>query len=318
MAFFENIEENTKKVDNSLWTEHYRPDTLDGYVGNEVMKKNFTKYIKTNDVPHLLLSGKPGGGKTTAAKLLVKQMNVDSMLINASDENSVEVIRTKVKGFASTVGFKDGKVVILDEFDFMSPAAQAILRNMMETYSHHCRFILTCNYVEKVIPAIQSRTQSYQILPPSKKEVAQRMVEILKSENITFEINDLVTIVNSAYPDIRKVINTCQQSSNDGKLTLDTSNLLESDIKIKVVEILSSKSNPKEKYNKIRQFIADSRIQDFTEIYSYLFESVDEYSPNNTSEVILTLAEGVTNEALVIDKEIVMMATLIKVIGMLK
>lgn len=314
MAFFETTEENTKKVDNSLWTEFYRPESLENYVGNEAMKRNFKKYIDSNDIPHLLLSGKPGGGKTTAAKLLVKQMNVDSMLINASDENSVDIIRNKVKGFASTVGFRDKKVIILDEFDFMSPPAQAILRNLMETYSQHCRFILTCNYVEKVIPAIQSRTQSYQILPPSKKEVAQRMVTILNEEKITFDIADLVTIVNSAYPDIRKVINTCQQSSNDGSLTLDQGNLMESDVKQKIVELLSSKISGKVKYNQIRQFIADARIQDFTEIYSFLFQHVDKYAPSNTSEVILTLSEGVTNESMVIDKEIVMMATLIKVI----
>ena len=152
--FFEKEEQ---KVDNSLWVEKYRPSKFIDYVGNEHLKSKVEGYLETGDVPHLLLYGKAGTGKTTLAKLIVNSLDCDYMIINASDENNVETVRTKVKNFASSMGFKKYKIIILDEFDYMSQNAQAILRNLMETFSQHCRFILTCNYVEKVIEPIQSR-----------------------------------------------------------------------------------------------------------------------------------------------------------------
>ena len=170
MAFFEDTK--TQEVNNSLWVEKYRPKRLSEYVGNEHLKEKVQGYLDSSDVPHLLFFGKAGTGKTTLAKLIVNSINCDHIIINASDENNVDTFRNKVKGFASTVGFKDLKVIILDEFDYMTPNAQAILRNLMETFSKHCRFILTCNYVEKVIDPIQSRCQTFQIVPPTKKDVA--------------------------------------------------------------------------------------------------------------------------------------------------
>ena len=167
MAFFEDKE--TEEVNNSLWVEKYRPQKLDEYVGNEHLKTKVADYLQSGDVPHLLFFGKAGTGKTTLAKLIVNTIDCDHIIINASDENNVDTVRTKVKGFASTIGFRNSKIVILDEFDYMTPNAQAILRNLMETFSKHCRFILTCNYVEKVIDPIQSRCQTFQIVPPTKK-----------------------------------------------------------------------------------------------------------------------------------------------------
>ena len=208
MGFFE--ETNNEQVDNSLWVESYRPVTLENYVGNEHLKEKVSGYLETGDVPHLLLYGRAGTGKTTLAKLIVKSMDCDYMVINASDENNVETVRNKVKGFASSMGFKKYKIIILDEFDYMSQNAQAILRNLMETFSQHCRFILTCNYVEKVIDPIQSRCQTFQIIPPTKKDVAVQISKILSSEEVTFQPKDLVPIIDAGYPDIRKIINTCQ------------------------------------------------------------------------------------------------------------
>ena len=165
---------------NSLWVEKYRPSSLDTYIGNDHLKSKVSIYLESGDLPHLLLFGRAGTGKTTLAKLLVKNIECDYLYINASDENNVDTVRTKVKNFASTIGFKDLKIIILDECDYITPNAQAALRNLMETFSRHCRFILTCNYVERIIDPIQSRCQSFQIVPPSKKEVAVHLSNILK------------------------------------------------------------------------------------------------------------------------------------------
>jgi replication factor C small subunit len=205
MAFFEDT--NNEKVDNSLWVEKFRPTVLEDYVGNEHLKSKVEGYLETGDIPHLLLYGRAGTGKTTLAKLIVKSVDCDYMIINASDENNVDTVRNKVKNFASSMGFKKWKIIILDEFDYMSPNAQAILRNLMETFSQHCRFILTCNYVEKVIEPIQSRCQSFQIIPPTKKDVAVQISKILGAEEVEFQPKDLVPIIDAGYPDIRKIIN---------------------------------------------------------------------------------------------------------------
>ena len=169
-------------VKHSLWVEKYRPTTLDTYIGNEHLKSKVKIYLESGDLPHLLFYGKAGTGKTTLAKLLVKNIECDYMYINASDENNVDTVRTKVKNFASTIGFKDMKIIILDECDYITPNAQAALRNLMETFSKHCRFILTCNFVERIIDPIQSRCQSFQIIPPSRGEVAKHTHDILISE----------------------------------------------------------------------------------------------------------------------------------------
>ena len=314
MAFFEDNTNET--VNNSLWVEKYRPRKLDEYVGNEHLKQKVSDYLQSGDVPHLLFFGKAGTGKTTLAKLIVNSISCDYIIINASDENNVDTVRNKVKGFASTIGFKDMKVIILDEFDYMTPNAQAILRNLMETFSKHCRFILTCNYVEKVIDPIQSRCQTFQIVPPTKKDVAVQISQILGKEGVSFEPKDLVPIIDSSYPDIRKIINTCQLNSSKGKLKLDTTSVIDSDIKSKVVEILKSNDAKPNKWKNIRQAIADSRVQDFTEFYTYLYEKVDEYGSGNTSNIILILSESQHKDALVVDKEITFMSCIIQIVAL--
>ena len=315
MAFFED--KPTEEVNNSLWVEKYRPSNLDEYVGNEHLKTKVADYLQSGDVPHLLFFGKAGTGKTTLAKLIVNTIDCDHIIINASDENNVDTVRTKVKGFASTIGFRNSKIVILDEFDYMTPNAQAILRNLMETFSKHCRFILTCNYVEKVIDPIQSRCQTFQIVPPTKKDVAVQISQILGKENVKFELKDLVPIIDSSYPDIRKIINTCQLNSSKGELKVDVSNILSSDIKIKIVDLLKGNDDKRNKYMKIRQAVADSRIQDFSELYGYLYEKIEEYAGDNTSNVILTLSEGQYKDSMVVDKEITFMATIIQIVGII-
>ena len=311
------IEQSEENVNHSLWTEKYRPSKLVDYVGNEHLKSKVEGYLETGEIPHLLLYGKAGTGKTTLAKLIIKSIECDYMIINASDENNVETVRNKVKNFASSMGFKPFKIIILDEFDYMTPGAQAILRNLMETFSAHCRFILTCNYVEKVIDPIQSRCQSFQIVPPTKKDVAMQISKILKNEEIEFEVKDLVPIIDAAYPDIRKVINTCQLNSIKGKLKVDVQNLLENDYKNKIVDILKSSDDKRNKYMKVRQALIDSKVTDFTDLYTMLYDKVDEYGGENTANIILLLGDGVSKSAVAIDKEIIAAATLIQILNII-
>ena len=210
------------------------------------------------------------------------------------------------------------KVIILDEFDYMTPKIKEnkSLEILMETFSKHCRFILTCNYVEKVIDPIQSRCQTFQIVPPTKKDVLVQISQILGKEGVSFQPTDLVPIIDSSYPDIRKIINTCQLNSSKGKLKLDTTSVIDSDIKSKVVEILKSNDDKRNKWKNIRQFIADARIQDFTELYSFLYEKVDEYGSGNTSNIILILSESQHKDALVVDKEITFMSCIIQIVAL--
>jgi replication factor C small subunit len=190
-----------------------------------------------------------------------------------------------------------------------------MLRNIMETFSGHCRFILTCNYVEKVIDPIQSRCQAFQIIPPTKKDVAVQMSKILKAEEIEFDVKDLVPIIDSSYPDIRKVINTCQMNSHKGKLKIDVQNLLENDYKIKILDILKSNDDKRNKYMKIRQALIDSKVTDFSDLFTMLYDKVDEYAAENTSNVILLLSDGQYKCSSAIDKEIPTAATLIQILN---
>jgi replication factor C small subunit len=311
MSFFEQqIEEK-----HTLWTERYRPSKLDDYVGNESLKVKVGGYIQSGDIPHLLFYGKAGTGKTTLAKLITKSIECDVMTINASDENGVDTLRVKIKNFASSVGFKPYKIIILDEADYLTPNGQAILRNMMETFSKHCRFILTCNYIEKIISPIQSRCQSFQIIPPTKKDVAIHIANMLKKESIQFNPSDLVPIIDGYYPDIRKIINTCQLASNEGVLNTAAADITDTDFQLKLVGILKEKDDARNKFVKIRQFVADNRVTDFTDVYSYLYEKVDEYGKGNVANIILSIADGVAKDAISVDKEIVFMATVINIIS---
>ena len=301
-------------MSHSLWVEKYRPMDLSTYVGNEHLKEKVKVYLESEDVPHLLLFGKAGTGKTTLAKIVVNNIDCDYMYINASDENKVDDVRNKIKTFASSVGFKSLKVIILDECDYLTPNAQAALRNLMETFSKHCRFILTCNYVERIIDPIQSRCQSYKVVPPSKKEVAQQMVNILKEENCTFELDDIALIVNAGYPDIRRVINSAQRQIIDGKLTIDTSSVIQNNYKLQLLEMLSKGS----KVNDIRKLLADNSIRDYSELFRLLYDEVDNYGNGKQAECIMNIAEAQFQDVNVVDKEINFMSLIIRLLRLLK
>lgn len=301
-------------MSNSLWVEKYRPDTLEGYVGNEHILEKVKIYIQNEDVPHLLLYGQAGTGKTTLAKIITNQIDCDLMYINASDENSVDAVRDKIRGFASSMGFRKWKVIILDEADYLTPNAQAALRNLMETFSASTRFILTCNFVEKVIDPIQSRCQTFAITPPSKKDVAKRLNDILTAEGVEFEMSDLAFTVNSGYPDIRRVLNVAQRQVINGKLVIDKQSTLEANYTEKVVQELMSNNDAKTKFTNVRQIIADSGVKSFEPLYRTLYDRVDDYGKGKVGQTILNIADGQYKDAMVVDKEINVMAMMLNII----
>ena len=303
--------------EHTLWVEKYRPSTLDTYIGNDQLKSKVEVYLESGDLPHLLLYGKAGTGKTTLAKLLVNNIDCDYLYINASDENNVETVRSKVKNFASTMGFKDYKVIILDECDYITPNAQAALRNLMETFSKHCRFILTCNFVERIIDPIQSRCQTFQVIPPNKNDVAKHLHNILTDEGVSYEREDLAILVNSGYPDIRRVINGAQRQSVDGKLVIDKQSIVENDYKLKLLEILE-KQDKKSAFNNVRQLMANAKVTDFADLFRLLYDEVDTYGKGHIAECILIIAKYELSDAQVVDKEINAMAMIIELLGIIK
>ena len=291
--------------DHGLLVEKYRPTNLDNYVGNENIKKSISKYIGQNDIQNLIFYGPAGTGKTTLAKLIVKNIDCDHLYINASDERGIETIRDKVSGFASTMSFKPIKVIILDEADFLTIQAQASLRNVIETFSRTTRFILTCNFIERIIDPLQSRCQTLKIVPPSKLDIVKHLKKITDKENINIEkIDDLAIVVNNNYPDVRKMLNTIQVSTQDNTLKLDTTALVSSNY---IKDVLKELSNNKS-WTTIRQIIANANVKDFEELYRTLYDKSSEYAPGKEGMVAFHVNEYSYQSNFRIDKEINCMA----------
>ena len=296
---------------HGLWVERYRPQDLSTYVGNEHLKTKVERFLEDGNVPHLLLYGRAGGGKTTLAKIIVNNIECDYLYINASDERNIDLVRDKLKTFASSIGFKPMKIVILDEADYLNPiSAQPALRNLMETFSAHCRFILTCNYVEKLIEPIRSRCQSFQIVPPSKKEVASHVYKILHNEGIDFQIDDIGLVVTAGYPDLRKIINDLQRQVIDGKLKIDKHGMLHNEFKLQFLEMIRNKSD----IRSIRKLVADSSFTDYTELFRLLYDEVETFTGDKIPEVIIDISSGAYQDVLVVDKEINFIATVTNIL----
>ena len=314
-TFFE-MEAQPEIPDHSLWVERYRPKTLNELVGSPTIKETVEAWLKQKDVPHILLFGPPGTGKTSIAKILLKHIPCDSMMINASDENGVDSIRTKVQDFCVTMGTQPLKIMFLDEADRLTPDAQGILRPIMEIYAETTRFILTCNYQEKILPAIKSRCQSFEVKPPSKGEAMKLVVNILTKENIKYKPEDVAFIVSSYFPDFRKIINFTQQSSITGELKIAKANTADQDFKTKLVELL--KTRPAGVFNEIRQLVADASFSNYEEVYKFLFDRVDDYAGTKQAEVILHLADASYQSALVFEREITFVAAMHKLLSVLR
>lgn len=304
------------KRENTLFVEKYRPQTLETFVGSDTIKNSIQNQLDKNDIQNMLFYGAAGSGKTTLAKLIVKNLDCASLVLNASDERGIETIRDKVTSFASAASFQPLKVVVLDEADFLTIQAQASLRNVIEKFSRSTRFILTCNYVERIIDPLQSRCQTFKVVPPSKLEIAKHLkYNVLDVEGISFEPKDLKTIINKYYPDLRKTLNTIQSSTVDNILKLDTSVLVESQYQNKVIELLKS---PKTTFRQIRQVIADSNANEFSDLYRTLYDDITEYANGREGEIILYIEEYMYHSSFVIDKEICVMACLNKILNTVK
>jgi replication factor C small subunit len=288
--------------------------SLSNYIGNEAIKESIEHYIKQNDIPHFLFYGSPGTGKTTLAKLIINNIDCDFIYINASNERGIDTIRDKVQGFASSASFKPLKVIILDEADYLTVQAQASLRNIIETFSRSTRFILTCNYVERVIDPLQSRCQVLKIVPPSKKEVAYHIVNILDQENINSVNTDIATVVNKFYPDVRKILNSCQLFSNSGTLKIEESALVSATYQNKILNELKTSKD----WKNIRQIIADSNVEDFSDLYRFLFDKIFEYGLGNEGEIIILIEEYQYHSNFRIDQEINIMALFSKILKIIK
>ena len=297
-----------------LWVEKYRPITLEEYIGNETIKNKIADYLKQGSIQNLLFYGVAGTGKTTLAKLIAKNLNCDLLYLNASDERGIDTIREKIIPFASSMSFNDVKIVILDEADYLTPQAQATLRNTIESCSKTTRFILTCNYLERIISPLQSRCQTFEITPPSKTEVNNKCKSILSKEDISYENNDVLTVIDTHYPDIRKIINTLQGSVVDGGqgdyyLKIDNNSLKNTQLGDRVVNALQKKYN----LHMIRQILADSGAREFDGLFKVLYDNVSKYT-NREGEAILIIAKYQYEYTFVLEKEICIAAMLNKLL----
>lgn len=298
-----------------LWTEKYRPADLDGYVFRDQSQRDQVEsWVKAGSIPHLLFSGAPGVGKTTLAKILINLLEIDEydvLEINASRENSVDTIRDKITGFVQTMPFGKFKVVLLDEADYISPNGQAALRGVMETYHSSARFILTCNYPNRVIPALHSRCQGFHIERVDVTEFTARVATVLVTENIEFDLDTLDSYVKATYPDLRKCLNMCQMNSTEGKLSAPHGDEGGSkEWKLDAVNLFKAG-----RVNEARKLMcASARPEEMEEVFRWMYDNLELWSdvPEKQDQAIVIIRQGLVNHSFVADAEINLSATLIE------
>lgn len=296
-----------------VWSEKYRPDTIKNYVfRDEKQKKQIHGWIKDKSIPHLLFSGNAGTGKTTLAKILINELDIvdgDVKYINASSENGVDYIRDTITNFASSMPFGDQRIVFLDEADYLSPNAQAALRGVMEKYIDVVRFIMTCNYPDRLMPAIHSRCQGFNISTLDKTEFTARMAEILITEGIEIELDVLDDFVAATYPDMRKCINLVQMNSTSGKLErIDDSELGGQDYRLEAIALFRRSD-----YTAARKLICSQiQMEEYTEFYRFMYDNLDLWADTEEKqmEAIMIIRNGMVKHPMAGDPEINLSATL--------
>lgn len=302
-----------------LWTEKWRPRHVKDYVfRDDAQRQQVESWVKSGAIPHLLFSGAPGVGKTTLAKILINELGVDDydvLEINASRENSVDTIRDKITGFVQTMPFGNFKVVLLDEADYISPNGQAALRGVMETYHASARFILTCNYPNRVIPALHSRCQGFHIEKVDITEFTARVATVLVTEGVEFDLDTLDTYVRATYPDLRKCLNVCQMNSTEGKLTAphgDEGGVKE--WKADVIQLFKAG-----KIREARTLLCQSaRPEEMEEVFRWMYDNLELWSKDieKQDQAIVIIRQGLVNHSFVADPEINLSATLIELAGL--
>lgn len=298
-----------------LWVEKYRPNSIDSYVfRDDNQRKQVTGWKEDGALPHLLFSGAPGTGKTTLAKVLLQELDVDSMdilEINASNENSVDTIRSKITNFSSTMPFGDMKYVLLDEADYITPNGQAALRGVMETYHTSCRFILTCNYPQRIIPALHSRCQGFHIEKLDIKEFTARIATICIEEGVEVDLETLDTYVQATYPDLRKSINLTQQNVVDNVLQKpQDGDGNTSDWMLTAVELFKAG-----KYKEARTMIvSQARPEEYEEVYKFMYRNLNLWgdTEQKQDQAIVIIRNGIAKSVAVADPEINLAATLVE------
>ena len=298
-----------------LWVEAYRPTTLDGYVFRDSHQKQMIeKWISDGSIPHVLLSGSSGIGKTTLAKILINKLDIhqfDVLEINASRTNSVDDVRNKIINFIEKIPFGAFKVVLLDEADYLSHSAQAALRGILEEYHEYARFILTCNYPNKILPAIHSRCQGFHIEEVDQVEFTTRVATILLTESIQFDLETLDIFVKATYPDLRKCINLVQMNSLAGSLlTPNAGDSNDADYKLEMVQLFKAG-----KISDARKLICKQvRPDEIGDIYRWLYSNIDYFgnTVHKQDDAVLIIKQGLVDHSLVIDPEINLAAVLIR------
>lgn len=304
-----------KKLVNNLWVEKYRPDTLDGYICNQETRDKFQKYIDEQTIPHLLFAGQAGTGKSTSAKLLINNISCDHIKINGSTDRGIEIIRTKVMNFVETSGFNNLKIILIEEADQLTSDAQDALRFITEEYSAHARFIMTCNNKFDISGPLRSRLVDVPLIQPTLPEIAKHLINILNQENVSFNIQDIGTIVKTYFPDTRSMVKILQDNiiNNNLKLSTNFNNL--SDLIENIINIINNNDINKIKFNNIRQLVNNINNINYNNLYTGLYENAKNIKKDEL-DVILIIADMIHKSINIPDPEINFMATILKIINL--